>query len=73
MLDPIAGEDLDGAVVHADGNVNDDLASGVTKNLPDPLVKIEFFCGEVESSGLGFPGVCLLLEGKSLHFVFPFF
>jgi hypothetical protein len=30
-------------------------------------------CCEVESSGLGFPGVCLLLECEGLHCDVPFF
>jgi hypothetical protein len=73
VLDAVAGEDFDGAVVHADGDVNDDLASGVAEDLPDAFIKIEFSGGEVESSGLGFPGICLLLEGEGLHFCVPFF
>jgi hypothetical protein len=73
VLDPVAGEDFDGAVVHADGDVDDEFAGGVAENLPDAGVEVEFGCGEVESSGLGFPGVSLLLEGESLHFVFPLF
>ena len=73
VLDAVAGEDFDRAVVHADGDVNDDFAGGIAEDLPDALIEVEFCGGEVESSGLGFPGVCLLLEGESLHFVFPFF
>ena len=73
VLDAVAGEDFDGAVVHGDGDVDDDFAGGIAEDLPDALIEVEFFCGKVESSGLGFPGVCLLLEGESLHFMFPFF
>ncbi len=73
VLDAVAGEDFDGAVVHADGDVDDEFAGGLAEDLPDALIEVEFFCCEVESSGLGFPGICLLLEGESLHFVFPFF
>ncbi len=73
VLDAVAGEDFDGAVVHADGDVDDEFAGGVTSDLPDSLIEIEFCGGKVESSGLGFPGICLLLEGESLHFVFLFF
>jgi len=73
VLDAIAGEDLDGAVVHADGDVDDEFAGGVAEDFPDAGIKVEFCGGEVESSGLSFPGICLLLEGEGLHFVIPFF
>ncbi len=73
VLDAVAGKDLDGAVVHADGDVDNEFAGGVAENLPNAGVEVEFGCGEVESSGLGFPGISFLLEGESLHFVFPLF
>ncbi len=62
MLDAVAGEDFDGAVVHADGDMNDEFAGGLAEDLPDALVEIEFLCGKVEAGGLGFPGIRLLFE-----------
>ena len=73
VLNAVAGEDFDGAVVHADGDVNDDFAGGITENFPDAGVEVEFACGEVEPSSLGFPGVCFLLERESVHCVIPLF
>jgi hypothetical protein len=73
VLDAIAGEDFNGAVVHAYGDVNDELARGIAENLPNAGVEVEFGGGEVESSGLSFPGICLLLEREGLHIVVPFF
>ena len=48
------------------------LAGGIPEDLPDALIEVEFFCGEVESSGLGFPGICLLLEGEVSALNVPF-
>src|SRR6202020_2359762 len=62
VLDAVASEDFDGAVVHADGDVDNDFARGVAEDFPDALIEVEFCGGEVEPSGLGFPGICLLLE-----------
>ena len=72
VLDAVAGEDFDGAVIHSDGDMNDDFAGGVAEDLPNALIEVEFLCGEVESSGLGFPGISLLLESEGLHFVILF-
>ena len=72
VLDAVAGEDFDGAVVHADGDVDGDLADGRAQDLHDSGVEIEFLCGDIESSGLCFPGVGLLLEGEGLHGRLPF-
>ena len=60
------------AVIHADGNVHDEFAGGIAENLPDTLIQIELLCCKVEPSGLGFPGIGLLLEGKGLHGMFCF-
>ena len=59
VLHTVAGEDLDGSVVHGDGDVDDDLAGGVTEDLPDAWVEVEVAGGFVEAGGLGFPGVGL--------------
>jgi len=73
VLDAVAGEDFDGAIVHADGDVHDEFAGGLAEDPPNTLIEVEFFCCEVESSCLGFPGVSFLLEGESLHCYYPFF
>jgi len=73
VLHAVAGEDFDRAVIHADGDVNDDLTGWVAEDFPDTSVEVKFACGKVESSGLGFPGVCFLLESESVHCVIPLF
>jgi hypothetical protein len=57
VLDPIAGEDLDGAVVHVDREVDRELAPRLAKDEPHPGVEIEALGGEVELSLGDFPRV----------------
>ena len=40
VLDAVTGEDLDGAVIHGDGDVDDDFAGGIAEDLPDALVEV---------------------------------
>lgn len=62
VLHAVAGEDFDGAVVHADRDVDDQLARRVAKHLPDARIEIELPGGEVEARRLRLPGVRLLLQ-----------
>src|SRR6202789_3324537 len=62
VLDAIAGEDFDAAVVHGDGDVDDDLAGGVAQDFPDAGFEVESSGGLVEACGLREPGV-----GFELH------
>ena len=62
VLDAVAGEDFDGAVVHGDGDVDDDFAGGVAEDLPDAGVEVELRGGVIKARGLRFPGVGLLLH-----------
>ena len=61
VLNAVAGEDFDAAVIHGDGDVNDDLAGGIAKNLPDAFVEVEATGGFIEAGGLREPRVFLLL------------
>ncbi len=67
MLHPEAGENFNRTVIHADRNVNDDLARRIAEYFPKAFVQVEFLRREVESSSLGFPGIDFLLEGECLH------
>ena len=64
VLDAVAGEDFDAAVVHGHGDMNDDLAGGIAQHLPDAGVEIETFGGIVKARGLRLPGIGLLLQGE---------
>src|SRR5665213_1826828 len=67
MLNTIAGKDLNRTIVHADGNINRDLAHRQAQDLHNPRIKIELFRGNIESSGLRLPRIGLLLDAKRLH------
>ena len=55
VLDAVAGEDFDGAVVHADGDVDDDFAGGVAEHLPDAVVEVELVVRRSRSERPGLP------------------
>src|SRR6185437_6795857 len=67
VLHAKAGEDLDPAIVHVDGKVDNNLPRGLAEDLPEPFVKIEFAGGEVEARGLRFPRINLLLKRDGCH------
>ena len=63
VLDAVAGEDFDAAVIHGDGDVDDDFAGGVAEDLPDASVEVETAGSFVEARLLCEPWVLLLLHG----------
>ena len=48
VLDAVAREDLDAAVVHVDREVNGELATGLAQDAAHPFVKVELLGGKVE-------------------------
>ena len=48
VLDAVAGEDLDAAVVHLDREVDGQLAARLTQDLAQAGVEVEALGGEVE-------------------------
>ena len=48
VLDAIAGEDLDAAVVHLHREVDDELAARLAQDLAQPGIEVEALGGEVE-------------------------
>src|SRR5262249_14582998 len=62
-----AGKDLNGSVVHGHGDMNNDLAVGITEDLPQTFVQVEFLRSKIEASRLGFPGIQLLFQRYSFH------
>ena len=63
VLDAVAGEDFDVAVVHGDGDVDDDFAGGVAEDFPDSGFEVESFGGLIKARGLREPWIGLLLQG----------
>ena len=75
MLDPVAVENLDGAVVHADGHLDSKFAPGAAEHLPQPVGQVEAISGAVNevidlfkwakgSAGYGGHGCILLYPNK---------
>jgi hypothetical protein len=62
VLDAKAGKHLDFAIIHGDGEMHDNFASGCAKQLPEPFVQVQLLCCEVEPCTLGFPGVDFLIQ-----------
>ena len=48
VLDPVAREDADRAVVHVDREVDGELAARLAEDVPDAVVEVEPFCSQVE-------------------------
>jgi hypothetical protein len=67
VQDAEAGEHFDTAVVHGDGEVDDDFAGRIAQDLPKAVVEVEFMRCEVESSSLCFPWIDFLLERDGCH------
>src|SRR5947209_6320479 len=62
MLDAIASEDLQAAIVKLHGNVNDDFARRGTQNFLHSVVESEPRGGGIESSFGGKPGIKFICE-----------
>ena len=57
VLDAVAGEDLDGAVVHRDREVDGQLAARLAQDAAHAGIHAEAFGGEIELPLRGLPGV----------------
>ena len=57
VLDPEAGEDLNGAVVHLYGEVDRKLAFRFAQNFAQPRGEIEVLCSQIELALGDVPGV----------------
>ena len=57
VLDAVAGEDLDGAVVHVDREVDGELAARLAEDRAQPRIEVEALGGEVELVLRDLPGV----------------
>ena len=74
VLDAVAGEDLDGAVVHVDREVDGQLAARLAEHRAEPRVEVEALRGEVELALRDLPGVDdgrRLLGGHGEGFLLP--
>src|SRR6202008_564233 len=66
-LDADAGKDFEMAVIHLNGNMQDDFPGGIAQDLPQTLIKVELVGGQIESGRLRFPRVGFLLDGNAFH------
>src|SRR5512142_3186115 len=74
VLDAVAGEDLHAPVVHVDGEVDCELAPGLTQDAPKPRVEVQLVGREVELPLRHRPcvdGGRGLLRGHGVGFLHP--
>ena len=62
VLHPKSGKDLDAAVIHHHGKVDNDLSRGLPQHLPDAGVQIQFLCRKIKAGGLRLPRVQLFFD-----------
>jgi hypothetical protein len=56
VVDPVAGKDPDGPVIHLDGEMDNELALRLTQDRPEPLIQAHVVGGTVELGEGDFPG-----------------
>src|SRR6185312_1373454 len=62
VLNTESGVDLQPAIVHCNGDMNNNFAVRITENFPEAFIKVELLGGKIKTSCLGLPGVQLMFQ-----------